>query len=135
MEIRRINFQETWAIRHVVMWPQEKMDYVKINDDINGIHFGTFEDGVLVSVISLFIEAETAQFRKFATLKEFQGKGIGSELLSFTINYCRNNGIKKLHCNARVEKTNFYKRFGLEESGKCFKKNGKQYIIMELLIP
>jgi len=134
MNIKKIDFQDTWAIRHVVMWPQEEIDYVKLDEDVNGTHFGYFEAGVLVSVISLFIKGETAQFRKFATLIEYQGKGIGSKLLSYTLDYCRNNGIKKVFCNARVEKTDFYSRFGLEETVETFDKNDKIYVVMELLI-
>lgn len=134
MEIKEINYKETWPIRHKVMWPEEKLDYIKLKDDAQGIHFGAYYNDLLVSVISLFIDNDEAQFRKFATLNDFQGKGIGSDLLKHTISYCIHNKIKRLFCNARLEKVDFYKRFGLVETDEVFCKKGTNYVIMEIIL-
>ena len=40
-----------------------------LQDDEDGLHFGLFNKEKLVSVVSLFIDGEEAQFRKFATLQ------------------------------------------------------------------
>lgn len=65
-------------LRHEVMWPDEDFDYIKLKDDDAGIHFGLFKENMLISVVSLFVDKDEAQFRKFATLKSEQGKGYGS---------------------------------------------------------
>jgi len=39
--------------------------------------------------------------------------------------------VKKIWCNARKNKGNFYKKFGLEETNTSFIKDGKDYVIME----
>ena len=91
-EIRPILAAQTWPIRHLVMWPDEPMAYVQIPNDHEGKHYGLFVEQQLVSIISLFTDARSVQFRKFATLINFQGKGYGSALfqpgctLTFNLN-------------------------------------------------
>jgi hypothetical protein len=61
--VHQISAAQTWPIRHKVMWPDYPLDFVKIKNDEDGIHFGLWLDTELVSVISLFIEGQEAQFR------------------------------------------------------------------------
>ena len=75
LKITSISASDTWEIRHKVMWPNESIDFIKLPADKSGLHFGLWIDSQLISVISLFIKEDTAQFRKFATLVEYQGKG------------------------------------------------------------
>lgn len=131
MEITKIKKEKAWELRHKVMWPDKDLDYIKLEDDDLGIHFGFFKENILVSVISLFINNEEGQFRKFATLQQEQGKGYGSKLLDYVIKEAKDRGVKRIWCNARENKVNFYKKFGLEESNYRFTKGGKSYVIME----
>ena len=34
IEIREIKAQETYPLRHEVMWPDEPLDFVKLNNDV-----------------------------------------------------------------------------------------------------
>ncbi|MBU8878857.1 GNAT family N-acetyltransferase [Bacillus sp. FJAT-29790] len=129
--IIKIDKEKAWELRHRVMWSDKAFDYIKLEDDDLGIHFGLFKENILISVISLFINNEEGQFRKFATLQQEQGKGYGSALLDYLIQEAQNRGVKRIWCNARVNKVNFYKKFGLEESDCRFTKGGKSYVIME----
>ncbi len=130
MNIIKINAEDAWEIRHKVMWPNKDIDFVKIENDENGIHYGIIEDKTIISVITLFINEEKAQFRKFATLEEKQGRGYGSKLLSYALEEAVRLGVRYIWCNARKEKTDFYKRFGLVKTEDCFKKSGVEYVIM-----
>lgn len=132
--ITKINKEEAWEIRHIVMWPEKDFDYIKLEDDDNGIHFGLYKEKKLISVISLFINEQEAQFRKFATLLEEQGKGYGSALLHCCLKEAKKLGVKRIWCNARENKTDFYKKFGLEETTFSFTKGGKSYVIMERIL-
>ncbi len=67
--IKEITTQEVLPIRHEVMWPDQPLDFVKLENDDTAIHLGLYVHNQLVSVISLFITDNEAQFRKFATLK------------------------------------------------------------------
>ena len=63
---------QTWPLRHRVMWPHKSIDYVKVAEDDQGLHYGLFklnDDGNSnrndeespVSVVSLFITTTTAR--------------------------------------------------------------------------
>ncbi len=125
--IKPISYLETYSIRHEVMWPDKEMSYIHVEGDEEAEHFGYFLDGILVSVISVFRVNESYQFRKFATLIEFQGQGIGSKLLAYIMDTYKGT----IFCNARIEKTDFYKRFDLKETNNQFIRGGKSYIVMK----
>ncbi|WP_099355655.1 GNAT family N-acetyltransferase [Fredinandcohnia onubensis] len=129
--ITRIDKEQAWEVRHKVMWPDKDFDYIKLKDDDVGIHFGLFKDETLKSVVSLFIDNEEAQFRKFATLQNEQGQGYGSTLLDYVLKEVKNRDLKRIWCNARKNKVDFYKKFGLQETNYSFVKGGKDYVIME----
>lgn len=131
IHITKIEKEKVWKLRHKVMWPDRDLDYVKLEDDHLGIHFGLFKENMLISVISLFINNEVCQFRKFATLQTEQGKGYGSTLLDYVMNEAMDCGVKRIWCNARKNKLGFYKKFGLQDTNYSFNKGGKAYVIME----
>lgn len=131
LEIKPITSSKTLPIRHKVMWPNKPMDYVKLPNDENARHYGLFINGEIASIISLFTEGDSVQFRKFATLIKYQGLGYGTILLKHIINVIDQEGVKKLWCNARVEKSKFYERFNLKTTDQSFTKDGIEYVIME----
>lgn len=134
MKIEAIKASETWEIRHKVMWPDQPFEFVQLNEDNFGLHFGVFVQDKLVSIVSCFIVDDEMQFRKLATLKEFQGKGIASELLEFILKLAKDKGLRKVWCNARTSKKSFYEKFGMIAVGKTFVKSGQEFIIMEILL-
>src|SRR4051812_16373111 len=100
----------TWRIRHVVMYPNHPFDFVKLENDFDGIHFGLYLNHELTGVVSLFTHGDEAQFRKLAILQDAQGQGLGTELMKYLIDFCKVQRIKKLWCNARVNAKTFYIR-------------------------
>lgn len=131
-EIKEAPLQEVLALRHKVMWPQMDLDYVKIDNDEDGMHLGLYDQGQLISVVSLFATDKDVQFRKFATDDNYQDQGYGSKLLNYTFMIMKNKNYNRIWCNARVEKSGYYKRFGLKETDDVFEKEGQKYVIMEL---
>ena len=131
LEIKQIRPSETWEIRHRVMWANKPFDDIKLPNDDTGLHFGLFRDDVLLSVISLFIENDTAQFRKFATETSEQNKGYGSILLNHVIEESIKNNVKNLWCNARMTALSFYEKFGFEVVSEKWIKNDIEYVKME----
>ncbi len=113
------------------MWPTQPQSYVQLPQDASGLHYGLWVEKRLVSVISLFMEGERAQFRKFATETSEQGKGYGSQLLRYVMAVAKTRRVKQIWCNARVERVPFYQRFGLEPGAERFSKGGQDYVIME----
>lgn len=131
IRISEIKVEDTWDIRHRVMWPEMPFDFVKIDNDSEGKHYGLFVDDRLTSIVSLFVTNNEAQFRKFATEVVEQGKGYGTKLLEFIISEVENMNIAKLWCNARVDKTKYYERFGLMKTDKTYVKGGIDFVILE----
>jgi len=130
-EIKQITIAEILPIRHSVMWPNKPIEYIQLINDEDAKHFGLYVHGEIASIISLFEENDEVQFRKFATLVKFQGLGYGTILLNKIIEIVQKKGFKKLWCNARVEKSKFYRKFDLKLTDKKFMKSDIEYVVME----
>jgi len=122
----------TWRIRHIAMYPDHPFDFVKLDNDFDGIHFGIYVDHELTGVVSLFITAEVGQFRKLAVLPEAQGKGLGKQLMEYLIDFCKVQKLTKLWCNARVNAKHFYHKLGFHETDQSYTTAGYDFVIMEL---
>lgn len=131
MEIRAISAHQTWDIRQKSMWTSKPIGYVQLPEDDNGKHFGFYVENHLVSVISIFITGTEVQFRKFATLPNHQANGYGTSLLSYVFDEMSKKNINKIWCNARLDKTRFYEKFGMVITPTIFKRDKVNYVIME----
>lgn len=132
--IEQISQELTWRIRRDVLYPGQALDKIQLPDDDDGTHLGLFDDNKLISVLSYFKSDNSIQFRKFATLEAFQGKGYGSELLIYLLEICVNEGFQRIWCNARKNAANFYSKFGFLETDHSFQKDGIDFIIMEKIL-
>lgn len=130
--IRIIPYESTWPIRHEVMWPNQPFDFVKLPKDPEGEHYGLFVEEELISIVSVFKSGDEAQFRKFATVENQQGKGYGSNLLAYIVQQLETQDIRRIWCNARQDKASYYERFGLSKTEQTYQKGGIDFVIMEL---
>lgn len=131
MQIREVPLEDVWRIRQVVMYPQESLDFVKLEDDDKGMHLGLYVENKLVSVISVFEEGGEVQFRKFATETHMQGRGYGTKLLQHVMEWAIINNKKSIWCNARMSATSLYQKFGMEPTGDTWEKYGIGFIKMK----
>ncbi|SHF78000.1 GNAT family N-acetyltransferase [Dysgonomonas macrotermitis] len=131
--INEVPYDQVLEIRHKVMYPDKPKDSVILPDDKKGLHIGYYKDDKPVSIVSLFLNLETKelQFRKLATLVEFQNRGYGSQLVRWILDYTKDLQFPRVWCNARVEKIDFYKKFGFTETDQVFEKNGFKYVVLE----
>jgi|SRR6476661_3856526 len=134
MHIEQIPAYLTWPMRQEVMYPEKRIDELKLPDDEEGIHFGLFSNNQLVSVISWFKRGEDAQFRKFATKKESQGKGFGTALLQYVLQFTHEEGCSRIWCNAREYAAPFYEKFGFSKTESRYEADGYQFVVMELIL-
>jgi len=131
ISIEQIRPELTWHLRQKVLYPAQKLYEMEMDEDLDGIHFGAFTDNKLIAIVSLFDKNGDFQFRKFAVDAEYQGKRIGNELLTYITNFARNEGGKRLWCNARSTATGFYDKNGFSHTGEFFTRNGFDYEILE----
>lgn len=127
IEIKSVTVDQILTIRHKVLWPDKSPDFVKVPEDDLAMHFGLFCDNQLVSVISLFPDADRIRFRKFATLHAYQNKGLGSRLLEFVMAKAREQGYCVIWCDARSTAITFYEKFGFEKYSEPFFKEDVEY--------
>jgi len=130
IKIEQITYQLAWQIRHEVMWPNEPLAFIQLDKDPEGLHYGLFDQNRLWFVVSVYLEDTTAQFRKFATRTERQGKGYGTALLNYMLEDIKTFGAQRIWCNARADKLAFYEKFGMIATHEKYEKKGIQFVIM-----
>lgn len=84
----------------------------------------------LFCVSSVFIEENGARLRKFATLTEYQGKGIGTVMIQEIFTYLKTTNVEYFWCDARTSAIGFYHRLGLTTSGDTFFKSDVECVKM-----
>lgn len=134
IQIEQIRPEVTWRLRKEVLYPNEPLYAMEMEEDNHGTHFGAFTDTELVAVVSLFANATDFQFRKFAVVPAMQGRGIGKTLLNYIIDFTKNEGGKRIWCNARDSAVSFYLKEGFTLTGEKFNRSGVNFEIMEKLL-
>lgn len=124
MKVLRINASDTYPIRQQVLTPDHDLQKSKFEfdeDEDISFHLGAFKDSQLVSVASFYYDRNTTfpelhqyQLRGMATLPEFQGQGLSSELLNMAFPIIKQNFCTLLWCNARVTAIGFYEKVGFK---------------------
>jgi GNAT superfamily N-acetyltransferase len=92
----------------------------KGDDDPESFHLGYFDGEQLVCIASFHPQSygEFAgrgyQLRGMATLKGYQGRGLGTQLVNFAVTYLRGQKVNYVWCNARKVAVSFYANTGFE---------------------
>lgn len=136
MIIQAITWQQSLPIRHKVLWPNKPEIFCQIEEDKDANHYGAFIDEQLVCVASLYSKTinrvTRVRLRKFATLEEHQGKGIGTKLVEHMIHDLKAQGAHYFWCDVRINSLEFYKELGFKCIGNEFYKLNIAYTKMEL---
>ena len=142
IEIKNIRAQETYPIRLEVLRKGIDLPY-KFNGDLDTdtFHLGAFKDGKLIAVSSFMkvkkshFKGSQYQLRGMATLTQYQGFGIGKQLLRKAEEILEPLNIDCLWCNARIIAVDFYKKQGFKTFGEVFDISliGGHYIMYKYL--
>lgn len=152
MQIVPIAAEDTYELRHEVLWPNASLLEVQLAVDSASIHLGAFahqqedssEKRTPIGVITIHVsrpkeesasaEASSenleAQFRKLAVAPEWQGQGIGSKLVKQAGVVARDAGACSLWCDARTSALAFYKKLGMQTEGEPFMRKEVEYVKM-----
>ena len=90
------------------------------DEDELSFHLGYFKDDILVCIASFHqlgregFNETGYQLRGMATLADYQGTGIGNQLVNFSIVYLRGQKANYVWCNARTLAFRFYTGLGFE---------------------
>lgn len=132
--IRQIDGQQTITVRHRVLWPNRPAEFSQLENDHAGLHFGAFIGSQLVGVASVFINGDRARLRKYATLADYQGQGIGTAMLKAIFSHLEQQPVNYFWCDARESAIGFYRRFGMQVEGERFYKSGEPYMKMSVTL-
>lgn len=92
----------------------------KGDDGDRAFHLGYYDGDQLVCIASFHLQAYGEfkgtgyQLRGMATAANYQGKGIGNQLVNFSIVYMRGQKVNYVWCNARKVAAKFYASLGFE---------------------
>lgn len=120
--IRFISTNDTLALRSLVLRQGADYDVCRFesDDDDFSFHLGYFKDEILICITTFHKQVREGfigkgfQLRGMVTLPEYQGMGIGNQLLNFAIVYLRGLKANYLWCNARKTAYKFYQGIGFE---------------------
>ncbi|WP_114765060.1 GNAT family N-acetyltransferase [Vibrio rhodolitus] len=135
MEIKHIPLESALPIRHAVLWPSKPPTFCQVDGDETALHYGAFVDDKLVSVASIYLTGNKARLRKFATLPDYQGQGIGTQMIEHILSQLALTEIEYFWCDARASALGFYRKFGLMQEGEEFYKSEIAYYKVSLHIP
>ena len=103
-------------------------------------YIGFFQEGTLIAVMDLIVHYPrqgTAHVGFFAMNVDFQGKGIGTAIISDSIAYLARLGFEKLRLgidNGNPQSKGFWMKNGLTWNGKEIPNDFSSYLIMERTI-
>ncbi|MGB4400650.1 MAG: GNAT family N-acetyltransferase [Daejeonella sp.] len=100
------------------------------DDDEGSFHVGYFLDTELMSIATFHRQPREGfpgagyQLRGMVTHPDYRGRGIGNQLLNFSIVYLKGQGTNYIWCNARKKACKFYQDIGFEIISKEFELPG-----------
>ncbi|KAJ3505547.1 hypothetical protein NLJ89_g7357 [Agrocybe chaxingu] len=158
VRLDKITANQTLFLRQSVLWPDKDISEMILPEDETGRHYGAFlsHTGDLVAVISLFVEEapidnnsdleasshssamvdggpRAVRFRKFACDVQYQGKGIGTRLLTYALSMARSElNVVMAWCDARTTAMGWYQKRGFVAFGTTFYKGPVEYVRMQI---
>jgi GNAT superfamily N-acetyltransferase len=136
-----ITAKEQYPLRRFVLGQGLLPDMpIKPNDDHpDTLHVGVYIDNELVSIASLYPEAQPNteatthwRLRGMATLPEHEGKGYGKQALHYCIEYARSKNGTHVWCNARENAIGFYQNMNFQVVGEPYQleSHGERWMLI-----
>lgn len=119
--IKTLNYE--WLNKYFSVEPNDVIQLSNPEDEIvkkgGYIYYASVDNKVVGTVTLMKEDDKTFELGKMAVTEQFQGKGIGRNLLEFTIEKAKNLGAERLilYSNTKLESAiELYKKYGFEES-------------------
>lgn len=128
-EVKMINPEMTYSIRHNILRPHQSIEDCKYTTDYEkgAFHLGAFYKGNLISIASFCIEKYPDftvevqyRLRAMATDKEYRRMGAGRAVISFAEAIIKERNVELLWCKGRTTVQGYYKKLGFRTYGEVF---------------
>lgn len=126
-------YEEMVELRHVVLRKPLGLHYTEdyLAAEKNDILIGGYKDGKLAGCCILrTVSDEVVQLKQMAVKPDFQGNGIGSQVVAFAEETSRNIGHGKIFMHARKDACEFYEKQGYQVRGEEFEEVGIPHFLM-----
>jgi predicted GNAT family N-acyltransferase len=138
IEIVRFGFQDQKlfeicsSIRTRVFVEEQKVDRELEYDHEEESHFYLlYFEGIPVATARWRETEKGIKLERFAVLKEFRNRGLGSELLKVVLNDLQNLD-EKIYLHSQLKAVSYYERAGFIKVGEIFSEAGIEHYLMEL---
>lgn len=124
IEIKQITnsaeLEQAFAIRRQVFCVEQNVSEEIEMDEFDEIatHILAYIDDKPVGTARWRFTAEGAKMERFAVMKDARGKGVGEELVKYTLDKLKDNEF--IYLNAQESVIKFYEKFGFEIVGDRF---------------
>lgn len=121
MEIKIFSFLPDEAMKIRVEVFVDEQGFVDLPDetDLVALHFVGYIGSLPIATCRAFADSDGGYILgRFAVLKEYRGKGIGSELLFEICKELRSRGIRFLKLHSQYPAKDFYEKNGFEICGE-----------------
>lgn len=124
IEIKQIinsaELEKAFAIRRQVFCIEQNVSEEIEMDEFDDVatHILAYIDDKPVGTARWRFTEEGAKMERFAVLKEYRGKGVGEELVKYTLNKLKDNDF--IYLNAQESVIKFYEKYGFTAVGNRF---------------
>ena len=131
-------YQEERELRNkILLRPIGIPDYGWEKNDPISWHFAAVSDGKIVGcvlLVPLDEQCKKGQLIQMAVTTDWQGKGLGKQLVSTLINFAKSKDFTTIEIHSRADVTSFYEALGFSIYGDVFEEVGlqHQYLVMDL---
>ena len=124
MKIKQISsiseLEEAFTIRRTVFCIEQNVSEEIEMDEFDDIakHILAYINNKPIGTARWRFTEEGAKMERFAVLKKYRGKGVGEELVNYTLEQIKDNDL--IYLNAQETVIKFYEKFGFEVAGGRF---------------
>lgn len=126
LEIKKVNnkddLEKVIDIRKNVFIKEQN---VPLDIEIDGLdpeaeHFIVYLGNEPIGCARIRANRNSAKLERIAIIKRYRGKGFGTKLTNFLIDYCKKKDFQEIILHSQTYVSDFYKKIGFKPSGKTF---------------
>ncbi|MCA9583355.1 MAG: GNAT family N-acetyltransferase [Myxococcales bacterium] len=125
-------YERTRALRNeVLLRPFGLADFSREADDAVSRHFAAFDGDAVIGCVVLVPKGQgQGQLRQMAVDPNYQGRGVGRDLVDHLLSSAGDAGLLRISCHARVGAVPFYEKAGFVAEGEPFEEVGMPHLRM-----
>jgi predicted GNAT family N-acyltransferase len=134
------DLEEIFRIRELVFVIEQEVEATEEYDEFETTarHFKAVFDGVPVGTARWRFTDKGIKLERFAVLKPYRSKGVGTALVAAVLKDISNNPLSKekvCYLHAQVSAMGLYEKFGFQTEGDLFMECNISHYKMKLLLP